>query len=90
LAADDARVQRRGLLRRGASGIRTNALGETNIPKVRKLNEGNPTMGDRSPKSVQKQASQKQTRANASSNQKQALITAQQATKAKLAANKKR
>lgn len=47
-------------------------------------------MGDRSPKSVQKQASQKQTKANSSNQQKQALIASQQATKAKLAANKKK
>ena len=47
-------------------------------------------MGDRSPKSVQKQASQKQSKNSALSNQKQALITSQQATKAKAAANKKK
>ena len=47
-------------------------------------------MGDRSPKSVQKQASQKQSKANDSSQKKQALITSQQATKAKAAANKKK
>jgi hypothetical protein len=47
-------------------------------------------MGDRSPKSVQKQASQKQSRTNVANNQKQSLIASQQATKAKLAANKKR
>ena len=47
-------------------------------------------MGDRSPKSVQKQASQKQSRANEESQKKQALITSQQATKTKLAANKKK
>ena len=47
-------------------------------------------MGDRSPKSVQKQASQKQSKNNTLSNQKQALITAQQATKAKAAANRKK
>ncbi len=47
-------------------------------------------MGDRSPKSVQKQASQKQSRANDSNSKKQALITSQQATKAKAAANKKK
>lgn len=47
-------------------------------------------MGDRSPKSVQKQASQKQSRANDANSKKQQLITAQQATKAKLAANKKK
>jgi hypothetical protein len=70
--------------------IRTNALGETNIPKVRQLNEGNPTMGDRSPKSVQKQASQKQSKNNDADRKKQALVTSQQATKAKAAANKKK
>jgi hypothetical protein len=47
-------------------------------------------MGDRSPKSVQKQASQKQSKTNDSNKQKQALITSQQATKAKAAANKKK
>ena len=45
-------------------------------------------MGDRSPKSVQKKAAQKQTKHNASDKQKQSLIQAQLATKAKLAANK--
>jgi hypothetical protein len=49
-----------------------------------------PAMGDRSPKSNQKQASQKQSRTNDASSKKQQLITAQQATKAKLAANKKK
>jgi hypothetical protein len=47
-------------------------------------------MGDRSPKSVQKQASQKQSKAKDVNQKKQALITSQQATKAKLAANKKK
>jgi len=47
-------------------------------------------MGDRSPKSTQKQASQKQAKANVSNNKKQALITSQQATKAKAAALKKK
>jgi hypothetical protein len=47
-------------------------------------------MGDRSPKSVQKLASQKQSRTDDANHKKQALITAQQATKAKLAANKKK
>lgn len=47
-------------------------------------------MGDRSPKSVQKLASQKQSKANEASRQKQALISAQQAAKARLAANQKR
>jgi hypothetical protein len=47
-------------------------------------------MGDRSPKSVQKQASQKQSRANDANSRKQQLITAQQATKTKLAAARKK
>jgi hypothetical protein len=47
-------------------------------------------MGDRSPKSVQKQAAQKQSKNDSSNQKKQALITSQQATKAKVAANKKR
>ena len=47
-------------------------------------------MGDRSQKSVKKQASQKQAKTNVSNQNKQALITAQQATKAKVAANKKK
>ena len=47
-------------------------------------------MGDRSPKSVQKHASQKQAKTNVSNQKKQALITSQQATKAKAAANKKK
>ena len=47
-------------------------------------------MGDRSPKSAQKQASQKQSKTNDSNQKKQSLITSQQATKAKAAANKKK
>ena len=47
-------------------------------------------MGDRSPKSVQKQASQKQSKNDASSQKKQVAISSQQATKAKAAANKKK
>ena len=47
-------------------------------------------MGDRSPKSTQKHASQKQSKNDNVNRQKNALITAQQATKAKAAANKKR
>lgn len=47
-------------------------------------------MGDRSPKSVQKQASQKQSKNDGVNAKKQQLITAQQATKSKLAANKKK
>jgi hypothetical protein len=48
------------------------------------------TMGDRSPKSNQKQASQKQSKADGVSQKKQSLINAQQATKAKIAATKKK
>jgi hypothetical protein len=47
-------------------------------------------MGDKSPKSTQKKASQKQAKTDGSNQKKQQLITAQQATKAKLAANKKK
>ena len=47
-------------------------------------------MGDRSPKSNQKQATQKQTKANGVNQKKQAVITAQQATKAKAPAAKKK
>lgn len=47
-------------------------------------------MGDRSPKSVQKQAAQKQAKTDVSNRQKQAVITSQQATKAKAAAAKKK
>lgn len=47
-------------------------------------------MGDRSPKSTQKQASQKQSKADGVNQQKNALIMAQQATKAKASANKRK
>ena len=47
-------------------------------------------MGDRSPKSVQKQAAQKQTRTDGANQKKHALIAAQQAAKTKAAANKKK
>jgi hypothetical protein len=47
-------------------------------------------MGDKSPKSVQKKATQKQKTTDAASDKKRSLITAQQATKAKAAANKKK
>ncbi len=47
-------------------------------------------MGDRSPKSTQKKASQKQSKTDGVNQQKQALVNAQQATKAKIAANKKK
>lgn len=46
-------------------------------------------MGDRSPKSVKKQATQKQSKANDVQLVKQNQVVAQQATKAKLAAKKK-
>jgi hypothetical protein len=46
-------------------------------------------MGDRSPKSTQKLASQKQSRTTDANQRKQALVTSQQATKAKAAASKK-
>lgn len=66
------------------------AFGETNIPKARQPQHRIPTMGDRSPKSVQKNASQKQTKTDGSNQKKNALIQAQQATKAKAAANNKK
>ena len=47
-------------------------------------------MGDRSPKSAQKNASQKQSKADSANQKKNALLTSQQATKAKAAANKKK
>lgn len=47
-------------------------------------------MGDKSPKSTQKKASQKQSKNDGVNQKKQALINAQQATKAKIAANKKK
>ncbi len=47
-------------------------------------------MGDRSPKSVQKTAGQKQAKSNVVAGKKAALVTSQQATKAKAAANKKK
>lgn len=46
-------------------------------------------MGDRSPKSVQKQASQKQLKSNDANQKKQAFIMSQQAVKARAAAGKK-
>jgi hypothetical protein len=67
------------------------ADGETNIPPVSKLSPTKDTlMGDRSPKSNQKNASQKQAKNNVANNKKQALVTSQQATKAKAAALKKK
>ena len=47
-------------------------------------------MGDRNPKSLQKQAAQKQSKTNDANQVKQAAITAQQANKAKIVANKKK
>ena len=63
----------------------------TNSPEaINNLQRKTITMGDRSPKSTQKQASQKQAKADASNNKKQAQITSQQATKLKAAALKKK
>jgi hypothetical protein len=47
-------------------------------------------MGDRNPKSLQKQAAQKQSKSNDANQLKQAAIAAQQATKARMAALKKK
>lgn len=47
-------------------------------------------MGDKSPKSVQKKASQKQTKSKVASDKKRSLIASQQATKIKAAAAKKK
>ena len=46
-------------------------------------------MGDRNPKSLQKQAAQKQSKSDDANQRKQAAISAQQASKAKLSAKKK-
>jgi hypothetical protein len=83
-------MNRRACYATASRKIKTNALGETNIPKVSQLKERIPTMGDRSPKSVQKQAAQKQSKTSVSNQKKQALITSQQATKAKATAAKKK
>jgi len=66
------------------------AVGETKIPKVSQLNQRTFPMGDRSPKSTQKNAAQKQSKADGINQQKNALISSQQATKAKAAANKRK
>ena len=66
------------------------SFGETNIPKVSQPEESTPPMGDKSPKSTQKKASQKQSKNDASAQKKQSLVTSQQATKAKAAAAKKK
>jgi hypothetical protein len=47
-------------------------------------------MGDRNPKALQKQASQKQSKTDDANRTRQAAITNQQATKAKMAASKKK
>ena len=47
-------------------------------------------MGDRNPKSLQKQAAQKQSRNNDANQKKQAAIATQQATKTKMVAAKKK
>lgn len=51
--------------------------------------QGN-AMGDRSPKSTQKNASQKQARTDVENQRKQNIITAQQATKTKAAAARRK
>ncbi len=66
------------------------SFGETNIPKVSQPEESTSPMGDKSPKSTQKKASQKQSKNDASAQKKQSLVTSQQATKAKAAAAKKK
>jgi hypothetical protein len=65
---------------------KVHAVGETTIPKVSQLNQGTPNMGDRSPKSTQKHAAQKQSKTDGVNQKKNALIMSQQATKAKAAA----
>lgn len=72
------------------AGISRHAVGETNIPKVRPLHTEITTMGDRSPKSTQKHAAQKQSKTDGVNQKKNALITAQQATKVKAAASKRK
>ena len=47
-------------------------------------------MGDRNPKSLQKQAAQKQSKANDANQSRQAAIAVQQATKARMASLKKK
>jgi hypothetical protein len=47
-------------------------------------------MGDRNPKALQKQAAQKQSKTADVNRARQAVITSQQATKAKMAANPKK
>ena len=64
-------------------------FGETNIPTASQPQRKDTPMGDRSPKSVQKQAAQKNAKNSASSAKKQAVITSQQETKLKAAAKKK-
>jgi hypothetical protein len=64
-------------------------VGAITLPGRASSKQNHP-MGDRSPKSNQKQATQKQTKANGVNQKKQAVITAQQATKAKAAAAKKK
>ena len=65
--------------------LRGNDYSEGEATSLRKF-----IMGDRSPKSAQKQASQKQSKTDAVSQKKNALITSRQATKAKAAAAKRK
>ena len=66
------------------------APGETNIPAVSQpADPKDTTMGDRSPKSVQKSASQKQAKTNVSNQKKQAVSSAHLAARVKAGAKKK-
>jgi len=64
---------------------RLNPLGETNMPagEQTKSRKVRPIMGDRSPKSVNKQAAQKQAKANTANQNKQQAIAAKQAANKK-------
>jgi len=74
----------------GAFGDNPSRLREKRTFRRRDNPSKKSNMGDRSPKSVQKQASQKQSKSDGVNVKKQQLISAQQATKAKQAANKKK
>jgi len=74
----------------GVTGYKEQRLRENEYSEGEATQRKKSTMGDRSPKSVQKQAAQKQSKNSDLNQKKQALITSQQATKAKAAANKKK
>jgi hypothetical protein len=76
---------------RAACADQRPTLAEQRIVRQRgNQTESIPTMGDKSPKSTQKQASQKQAKSDVSNKKKQQQINDQQATKAKAAAAKKK